>query len=367
MRKEYDLKTDALETIVATTLVTTKHAALVAALAARTDYRSARYVKTRDEFSSRPARVLDAAGGEVAADYYAWIDAQLAEHGDSVERMWAAFEGRGYLVTEVEPVLHYFVYDRSPARRDAQDDFVQIEVWEQQEFVERELFPRELNGWGMPSAGELRRGSIHGYSVERFERRELGERRYGLQAVTDMAVFLDLAESVWNDTHRRDGEQRLIERNVTTGQVRELAARELVPGYDRQRWAGRRFVEDWAASSAGQAGERICTRWVFKTSDYTAPDGRRTMSYIPAWTHTKKVAALENTHRLDDYGLYGKLNKLDERIGTPFAWFFYGLHGNLVRGGQLQRIVDAAEAGRIVLPEHDYEVLRAWSDDPYGF
>lgn len=153
MRKEYDLKTDALDTIVATTLVTAKHAALVAALAARTDYRSARYVKTRDEFGSRPARVLDAAGGEVAADYYAWIDAQLAEHGDSVERMWAAFEGRGYLVTEVEPVLHYFVYDRSPARRDAQDDFVQIEVWEQQEFVERELFPRELNGWGMPSAG----------------------------------------------------------------------------------------------------------------------------------------------------------------------------------------------------------------------
>ncbi len=51
----------------------------------------------------------------------------------------------------------------------------------------------------------------------------------------------------------------------------------------------------------------------------------------------------------------------------PFAWFFYGLHGNLVRGGQLQRIVDAAEAGRIVLPEHDYQVLRAWSDDPYGF
>ncbi|WP_161500250.1 hypothetical protein [Burkholderia gladioli] len=48
MRKEYDLKTDALETIVATTLVTTKHAALVAAFAGRTDFRSARYVKTRE-------------------------------------------------------------------------------------------------------------------------------------------------------------------------------------------------------------------------------------------------------------------------------------------------------------------------------
>ncbi|MGN4074710.1 hypothetical protein ACS0X5_24880 [Burkholderia gladioli] len=367
MSKEYDLKTDVLETIVGSTVVTTKHAALVAAFAARTEFRSARYVKTRNEFGSRPARVLDADGGEVAADYFGWVTEQLAKHGDSVERSWAAFEGLGYLVTEVEPVLHYFVYDRSPTLRNRQDDFVQIEVWAQQEFVERELFPRELGGWGLPSADELRGGAIYSASIERFERRNLGKTRYGLQAVTDMAVFLDLAESMWSDTHRRDGERRLIERDVTTGHVRELAARDLVPGYDRQRWAGRRFVEDWAASSAGHAGERICTRWVFKTSDYTAPDGRRTMSYTPAWTHTKKIAALENTHRLDDYGLYGKLNKLDERIGMPFAWFFYGLHGNLVRGGQLQRIVDAAEAGRIVLPEHDYQVLRAWSDDPYGF
>jgi hypothetical protein len=42
-------------------------------------------------------------------------------------------------------------------------------VWEEQEFVERELFPRHEH-WGLPSADELRRGST-GMLVERIERR----------------------------------------------------------------------------------------------------------------------------------------------------------------------------------------------------
>ena len=60
------------------------------------------------------------------------------------------------------------------------------------------------------------------------------------------------------------------------------------------------------------------------------------------------------------YGLYGKLTQFDERIEMPFAWYFYGLHGNLVKSGQMERVLEAAEAAFIVLPEHDYRVLRRW-------
>ncbi|WP_231753773.1 integrase [Burkholderia savannae] len=45
----------------------------------------------------------------------------------------------------------------------------------------------------------------------------------------------------------------------------------------------------------------------------------------------------------------------------------YGLHGNLVTSGQMQRVLEAAEQGLIVLPEHDYRVLKRWYDDQYGF
>jgi hypothetical protein len=51
MRKEYELQTDVLATIVATTPVKKKHADLLTTFATRTDYRSVRYVMMRDTYS----------------------------------------------------------------------------------------------------------------------------------------------------------------------------------------------------------------------------------------------------------------------------------------------------------------------------
>lgn len=91
------------------------------------------------------------------------------------------------------------------------------------------------------------------------------------------------------------------------------------------------------------------------------------MSVVPQWAHTRKIAAVRGTAKLDVYGLYGRLNQFDKRIGMPFAWYFYGLHGNLVLPAHIERVIEGAEAGLIVLPEHDYQVLRRWSAAPYGF
>ncbi|AOI94081.1 hypothetical protein WS58_16480 [Burkholderia pseudomultivorans] len=361
MRKEYELQTDVLATIVATTLVTPKHDELLTAFAARTDFRGARHVKTRDEFGAQPARVIDANGREIAADYGAWIDVQLAAHGGSARAVWSAYREAGYLLVEVEPLLHYFMYDRGGD----QENFVQIEVWEEREFVEREVFPRDLS-WGLPDEHDLRSGQCS-VPVESFERRLVGAPRYRLRAVTDMQRFLALAEEVYRVRRQRDGDRLMVETNVQTGETREVRVRDLGPGYHEPQWRGRRFFDDWAASSAGRAGERICRRWVFKTEDYDDRRSGRHLEYVPAWTHTRKIAELRNTSKLDAYSLYGRLNQFDARIGHAFAWYFYGLHGNLVLSGQIERVLEAAEAGLIVLPEHDYQVLRRWGDDQYGF
>jgi len=37
------------------------------------------------------------------------------------------------------------------------------------------------------------------------------------------------------------------------------------------------------------------------------------------------------------------------------------------KSGQIERVLEAAEAGLIVLPEHDYRVLRRWGDASYAF
>ncbi|MBA9834287.1 hypothetical protein CFB47_38810 [Burkholderia sp. AU27893] len=42
-------------------------------------------------------------------------------------------------------------------------------------------------------------------------------------------------------------------------------------------------------------------------------------------------------------------------------------HGEVIKEGQMTRVLETAEAGLIVLPEHDYQVLRRRGDDQYGF
>ncbi|MCG7405329.1 hypothetical protein [Caballeronia zhejiangensis] len=362
MSKEYELQTDVLGTIVAATPVTKKHADLLATFATRTDYRSLRYVMTRDTYGSSPARIIDAEGREISPDYRTWIEAQLAAHGGSARQVWLTHKDAGYLFTENQRLLHYFVHDRGGQ----QDNFVQVAVWEEQEFVERELFPR-TDREGLRDVADLRHGSSSMGTEERFERCELGVPRYRLQEVIDMHRFAALAEDLYLARHRADGDRRVIETDCNTGEQRSLTIRELTPGYDQMRWSGRRFFDDWADSSAGRSGERACQRWTFATHDYVDQQGDRELSFVPQWAHTRKVAELKSTRNLDVYGLYGKLTQFDERIGMPFAWYFYGLHGNLVKSGQMERVLEAAEAGLIVLPEHDYRVLRRWGDASYAF
>jgi hypothetical protein len=51
---------------------------------------------------------------------------------------------------------------------------------------------------------------------------------------------------------------------------------------------------------------------------------------------------------------------------VPSGWYFYGLHGNLVKAGVRERFVSVAEGGLIVLQECYCRVLKRWRQ-PYGF
>ena len=86
------------------------------------------------------------------------------------------------------------------------------------------------------------------------------------------------------------------------------------------------------------------------------------------WSHTARVARIENVQRVTDEALLGKLLALDKRTGgVPFGWYFYMLHGNLVPDAAGKRVVRAANEGAIELPIHDLQVLDTWAKSTYGF
>lgn len=84
------------------------------------------------------------------------------------------------------------------------------------------------------------------------------------------------------------------------------------------------------------------------------------------WTFGQRLAEVDAS-KGDEYTLFGKLQTLDRRVKVPFGWYFYMLHGNRVHDGAGHRVLKAAEKGLIVLPEHDYRVLKNWSQRIYGF
>lgn len=127
------------------------------------------------------------------------------------------------------------------------------------------------------------------------------------------------------------------------------------------------MLEDWERSSAGKSGAQLYDNWFFEIRDYTQ-NGQRNFGAIHQWITTLKLAEVEAKPRnISDYAIYDKLQRLDKRVGVPFAWYFFMLHGNRVHIWAGQRILKAVENGTIVMPDQDYLVLRQWYDMPYGF
>ncbi len=71
----------------------------------------------------------------------------------------------------------------------------------------------------------------------------------------------------------------------------------------------------------------------------------------------------DGARRLAGTSISPEPHAVRERIGHRFARYFHGLLGNPILSGQMDGVLKAAEARLIVLPEHDYQVLRRWGDD----
>ncbi|MGZ3240199.1 MAG: hypothetical protein ACXWJK_07370, partial [Burkholderiaceae bacterium] len=132
-------------------------------------------------------------------------------------------------------------------------------------------------------------------------------------------------------------------------------------------WGGARWFKDWEESSAGRSGARACAHWYFDINDWQrTPNSERSIGFIPQWGFKRKLAEI-NKAGSNPYELFAKLQKIDDRTGVPFHWYFYMLHGNRVHSWASKFIVKAAEDGLIVLPESDYRVLKRYEEQLYGF
>jgi hypothetical protein len=345
---------------IAASSVTPKHEKLIATLRSFELLKNARLATTRDGYSLVKRKVMNADGTVVHEDHEAWFGEQIAADGGDAGRTYERLKGAGYLLSHCGLTTLYLVHDQAT---DNPAEFVQAEVLVEDEWTDRHL----LSDWTFRTPQDVRDLMEQpGLELDQADRKRVRPMAYHLQKVVDIGIFiaeLDTLESEKNELHRG---HKLRVFNMAAGTDRMMSFDELNPGWDRRPTKARRFFLDWAASSAGRSGARLCEKWVIQTSDHTDAKGERWMSIIPAWTFTQKLAKVEG-RKGSAYELYGQLQKLDRRVGVPFAWYFYMLHGNRVHDESAYRVIKAAERGEIVLPEHDYQVLKAWNANPYGY
>lgn len=337
---------------------TTDHARLLGFLRSQPGWERAKVAACRSEGWSRAKRKVLSASGEVLhEDHREWLGDQVARDGGDAAATHARLRDQGLTLAECRLTSLHIVQDRGGARA---DDFVQLDIWIEDEFVVRELLGEP---WGaVRDLDDL----IDYAGAELPQPVRMRPPTYALSGALDVARFVDELDALDRERRAAQAKQlvRLTDSFTGESEVKPLGA--LHPDLTRFPSRARRLFDDWTYSSAGRLGARFCDHWILSTwYDRPASDGTRHMHLVPGWTFKGKLAAVERAS--SDYDLMAKLQRLEARVKVPFGWYFFMLHGNRVKDWAGHRVLGAAESGRIVLPEHDYRVLKAWEASPYGF
>lgn len=350
---------DILEAIASNVPVSKGHAKLVDALTQR-GMDGIKFMHARGDMFTGDCRVFDAAHNEVANNYQQWIKAQVDAVDGKARTVYEKYSESGYLISETPCQLLFF----SLPYGDATGEFFQFEFYLSHEVIVRNLFDKHPYG-ALKDADDLISNQGHRLDSPVTVR----EDRYSFRCVRDVAKHVTEMNANFKSKLKIDGAKVFKLTDINTGATKHAALSELHPeAYSPSQNCGAyRLLQDWDESSAGRSGAQIQDHWFFHVWDRTT-NGRRDIGLIPGWTTTKKLAEVEAKPRdITDYAIYDKLLKIDQRVGVPFAWYFFMLHGNRVHSWAGQRIMKAVDRGLLVLPDHDYLVLRRWYDAQYGF
>jgi hypothetical protein len=238
-----------------------------------------------------------------------------ARSGGDLEVLMSECARVGGFVTRLEGRTHYL----TAVTGDRAQDFIQIEIEQLQEVIDRPLWDPE---W-MPDDLE---DFIDPLDVERLDPEPLGQPRLVLRRVLNVADFHDS----------------------------EDAGRDL-----------KRFLHDWDRSSAGECA-RFCDHWCLGIRQYR--DTRR-VDRLGA-----RPIAFPGTGMLDlpdeavsrGATLAKLIHGFDRHRGYHFAWYFHMLTQRRVS----YRLAEAVHADLMgafdYLPARDIAVLRDWYDAPYS-
>lgn len=273
------------------------------------------YVLTRGHWY-RLGGVVDRSYQPVSDNIVHWAE---TESGGDVDELIAQYIDSGYFATKLSGKTHYFT---APVG-DNPEDFIQLEVEELQEVLDRPLLDRD---WFPDSLEEF----LDPLDFPRLDPEPLGKPFYRFRRITSIDQLVDNA-----------------------------------PYAGSSQFDLKHFLRDWTNSSAS-SGQPFCRYWVMALRDYLSTEGEKKINARPVSTYAEELPELPAGEQLKGADLANAIHDYDRRLGYPFAWYFTMVStqsGNYELASAVLR--DQSDAYDY-LPARDLDVLENWSECPYG-
>jgi hypothetical protein len=349
---------DVLRHVISTTVPAAGHEALSAALAARYPALNWRVADYQETWFRPGKQVFDSVGNLIAEDRKAWISGLLNANDGTVDTVWEICRGKGYAIITEEGHTVFAGAAIGPGPEDAIEIKIDWIVDSRTEAVFNSDRPQDandlLNGSGCwEEAGwqpqfspryDLRRMNAIARTLEQAEELELGRRREVARTRKIYVSDICIGGS--------GGGQQLQKKSVL----------DIDPDYIRRPMSERRFVKDWAESTAGATA--ILEHWAFDVCDYEY-EGLRRLGFTPRPLTWANELVWQEDRSL--YQLMDMLGSFDADIGYPMAWFFHAVYGNRIGPWAIRAVNEGLCSGKVGLPDRDTGVIQRWAASEYGF
>ena len=260
--------------------------------------------------------VVDGEYKPIAANLRKWTE-DVA--GGDLDSIFYEYRDSGYFVTHLAGKSHYFTLPTG----DRPDQFIQVEVEQLQEVIERPLIDQD---WYPESLEEF----FDPLDYPRLDPEPVTPSYFRFRRIMEMDKLLDAP-----------AESNRSQSNLS------------------------RFFNDWQQSSAGDVSP-FCRQWVLLLNEYQDAYGETRLKARPMAKLHNALPNLPDGTLMSGAELANAIHGYDRQAGYPFAWFFNMLSRKSSNYTVAEAVLRDQMGAYDYLPARDLKVLRQWEERPYG-
>jgi len=267
----------------------------------------------------RPGGVIAADGTRIADSLESWAKDELKVCGGDMHELVERHTDSGLLVTRHSGRTHYFVAAYGPAPA----DFLQLEVEELQEVLDRELVDADTPPEDMQELLEPLEPSA-------LDAQPVGAPRYQFRRLIDMR-------------------QTLAKVSLADGRKAGLP----------------RLFAEWSHSSAAARGH-FSDHWIVALREHQDRYRNPVVSAALVSRQARTLKPFQWNSELSGVEMLNQLQAFDRAAGYPSAWYFHLVGGTFTPPKVAYAVARDLEAGFSYLPDTEAALVKSWAAAPYS-